>query len=234
MDEVYFQVPRIKQKEEECASASLLQVLKYFEDTKTSLEDIINYCGDHFKSRDWDYLLGCFALDHGYSARVHSRSLSIFDPTWFKLGVTPLIQKLRKQQEHTKKLEENFYGYKKLHSEVKSTICFLETGGEIDFSSISKDLIISYLNRMIPVIATFTAQLVYKLPKESDDGCDDIGGEPWKHTLVINGFEKNRFWVTDPSDFQPEPGYSINSNTLIDAIIRYDSNLLIVYNKKLS
>jgi hypothetical protein len=232
MDELYFPVPRIKQKEEECASAALLQVLKYFEDTKTSLEDIIDYCGEHFKFRDWDYLLGCFALDNGYSARVHSRSLSIFDSTWYDLDVGSLIQKLKKQQEHTRKLEETFCGYKKLHLEVQSAIRFLENGGEIDFSSISKDLIISYLNGKIPVIATFTAQLVYKLSKESDDGHDDVGGEPWKHTLVINGFKKNRFYVIDPANFQPEPKYSINSDTLIDAIIRYDSNLLIINNQR--
>jgi hypothetical protein len=234
MDELYFQVLRVKQKEEECASAALLQVLKYFGDTKTSLEDIIDYCGEHFKFRDWDYLLGCFALDNDYSARVHSRSLSIFDSTWYDLDVDSLIQKLKKQREYTQGLEETFYGYKKLHLEVQSAIRFLENGGEIDFSSISKNLIISYLNRKIPVIATFTAQLAYKLPKESDDECDDIGGEPWKHTLVINGFKKNRFYVTDPADFQPEPEYSVNSDTLIDAIIRYDSNLLIINNQRLS
>jgi len=90
------------------------------------------------------------------------------------------------------------------------------------------------LNRKIPVIATFTAQLVYKLPKESDKGYDDIEGEPWKHTLVINGFNKNQFYVTDPADFQPKPRYSINSDTLIDAIIRYDSNLLIINNQRFS
>ena len=94
-------------------------------------------------------------------------------------------------------------------------------------------MILSYLEREIPVIATFTAQLVYKLPKESDDGYDEIHGEPWKHTLVINGFEKNRFYVTDPAEFQLDPKYSINSATLIDAIIRYDSNLLIVTNNGL-
>lgn len=229
MDEIYFEVPRVKQSKEECASASLLQVLKFYGDTKTSLEDIIDFCGEHFKSRDWDYLLGCFALDNNYSARVHSRSLSIFDSTWYDLDKNSLIQKLKKQQEHIKKLEKVIYGYKKLGSEVISAIRFLEHDGEIDFSSISKDTIVSYLNRKVPVIATFTAQLVYKLTKESEEGCDDIGGEPWKHTLVINGFKKGRFYVTDPADFQSNPRYSINSDTLIDAIIRYDSNLLVIY-----
>ncbi len=233
MIKVYFNVPRIKQKEDECASASLLQVLQYYGDTKTTLDDIIDYCGEHFRFRDWDYLLGCFALDRSYYARIHTRSLSIFDSTWFNLDKESLIQKLKKQKEYFQGMEKEFYGYKKLYLETKSAIRFLEKGGDIDFSSISGKLILSYLERKIPVIATFTAQLVYKLPKESDEDYDEIHGEPWKHTLVINGFEKSRFYVTDPAEFQPDPKYSINSATLIDAIIRYDSNLLIVTNNRL-
>lgn len=231
---MFFEIPRVEQKEDECASAALLQVLKYFGDAKTSLEDIINYCGEHFRFRDWDYLLGCFAISKGYYVCIHSRSLSIFDPTWFDVDKTSLIEKLRKESKYFKEIKEEFPGYKKLHLEVESAISFIKKGGAINFSSFSKDLILSYLTKKIPVIATFTAQLVYKILRESDDGCDDIKGEPWKHTLVIDGFKNDRFYVTDPADFQDKPKYSINSNTLVDAIVRYDSNLLIVSNQRFS
>lgn len=58
--------------------------------------------------------------------------------------------------------------------------------------------------------------------------------KPWKHAVVINGFKKDRFYVTDPEDFQKEFRYSINANTLVDAIIRYDNNLLIISNQSFS
>lgn len=228
MKQINLNVPFIKQPEEECAPTALAQVLKYY-GTEPNLEEIIHSSKSVFKGREWDYMLGNYAISKGFNVKIHTRSLSIFDSTWFDLKKDALLLKLGEIISHYTLMEKKFIGYNKLLLEAHSATKFLKSGGIIDFSAFSKELIIDYLKKDIPVIATFTAQLLYKTKKEYKDEDNDTKGEPWKHTIVISGFLKNKFKIVDSAEFQPNGKYLVNINVFLDACIRYDSNLLVLY-----
>jgi hypothetical protein len=223
-------VPFILAENGECRSAALAQVLNYFGDPSSS-KDISNYCTKSTKFRDWDYLLGLYAISRGFNATIHTRSISIFDPTWFKICRSDLLVKLSKKVENLSDLSARAEGFKKFELEAKRVIEFLNAGGDLNFSPFSINCMNSYLDKKIPIITTFTGPLLYGLPKETFGQADDIGGDPWKHSLVISSYSKENFRVVDPSKIKGRR-YDVKADSLLDSMIRYDSNFLAVFPRK--
>jgi len=217
----------VMRSESDCRAICLKQVVDYC-GVKSELSDINSYCTDSRKFRDWDYFLGEYALQNGLAATVHTRALGIFDPTWFSLNKEDLIKKLELKKKELERLARTHPGFLKFELEASHAIKFLHMGGKIDFSPFSNSLIKTYLARGTPVIATITGQLVYDLPKERDSVDDDVSGDPWKHSVTIGGFDRRKYTVWDPSNVIDRRKYRINEDFLLDAVVRYDSNLLVV------
>ncbi len=227
MRNISLNIPHITQIGDECAPASFVSVMSYFGST-IDLEALIKKSSKSCKFRDWDYILGTLALKEGFDVTVHSRSLLIFDSTWFKLERINLMRNLRNQRSYLEEISKSLPGFKRLEIEAKCAYKFLDSGGKIDFSPISKNLITGYLKQNLPVIATFTSQLIFGIPKETSISKDPIRGEPWKHTVVIKGYRGDSFFVSDPARKGSTKEYPLQKDLLLDGIIRYDSNLVVI------
>jgi hypothetical protein len=217
--------------ESDCRSICLRKVLEYYKDF-VDLREVNQACNGTYKSRDWDYLLGKFALSRGFPTTIHTRSLTIFDPTWFDLEPAVLLKKVGLKRENLEELSKSYPGFNRFHSEAKAIEQFMESGGRLDFSPFSTELLDRYLLRNIPIICTMTGQLVYNSPKERQGKEDDLMGDPWNHSLILVGHSSKSYSVLDPSKVIGKSRYRIKKEFLLDAVIRYDNNIILVEPKK--
>lgn len=174
--------------------------------------------------------LGIDALKRGFSTRIISYNLMVFDPSWKSLSKEQLIVKLHKLYEARTS--------RKLRTAIKAYIKYLELGGEISFEMLNEDLLKKYINRNLPILTGVSATYLYDSKREYSVGnetvYDDIYGKPTGHFIVLQGYEKGKFRVADPytDKVRKEKYYSIDSQRLINSIllgvVTYDANLLII------
>lgn len=176
-------------------------------------------------------MLGDHALQRGYDAHIYTYNLNVFDPTWFKYSSRKMID-LLKQQIRSKRNK------RKLITECKAYIEFLEAGGKVKYAELNKDLIKSYLQKSIPILTGLSATYLYGTPREigETNKYNSIKGEPVGHFVVINGFDgKNDIvYLADPMNPNPLKSqyYNVKFDRLINSIllgiVTYDANLLII------
>ena len=222
-------IRRIRQPPNECEPTCLKQILDYFK-IDSDMEDLIKrISGDKFKWNNWDYNTGRVAIEHGLKVIVYTRSAGIIDPTWFSLSSEGLLSKLKEEYAYFEK--EEYVGLPSFKEDINAAIKFLETGGRIDFTPISKKLIAGLLKKEKPLIAGVSYTLLVNAPRERyfpEESCwkpDDIKGHPYGHVVVISGYKGNSFQIVDPWP-QAEDNYYVKGDILVDAILRNDSNLL--------
>lgn len=181
--------------------------------------------------------LGISALKRGFSARIFTYDLRIFDPTWFQLAPERLADKIHARFPY-------LTDAKRLHA-ARAYIRFLEMGGELCFDELTPALLKSIIDREHPILAGLSATYLYRYTRERWDPItrraidDDVRGEPTGHFVVVSGYEHwgRRLIVLDPFEQIPaEPGDEklvVDADRLTNAIllgdVTYDAVLLEVW-----
>lgn len=174
------------------------------------------------------------ALRRGYEATIYTYNLTVFDPTWFARGVD-LRERLRKQQEKKKdpRLQHATEGY----------LEFLELGGRLRLTDLSRTLLRGLLRRRLPILTGLSSTYLYRSAREfgPDDRPDDLRGEPAGHFVVLAGYDRKARNVLiidpyEPHPYGPRRGYWISIDRVLGAIllgiVTHDANLLVIHPPK--
>jgi hypothetical protein len=176
--------------------------------------------------------LGIDALSKGFSARIYSYDLKVFDPSWAGLPADALTGKLREQLKFKKG--------KKFRVGSEAYLRFLELGGEIAFDDLNPDLLDKAFDAGLPILTGLSATYLYGTRREYTDRFnkaheDDLRGGPVGHFVVLCGRHGGLVRVADPFYDNPMSHghfYDVPVQRLIRAIllgvITFDANLLVL------
>lgn len=223
-----------------CGPTCLHSVYRHFGD-QLSLDEVINQVHSLEDGGTLAVYLACHALRLGYTAKIYTYNLHVFDPTWFdpKHPVN-LTEKLAEQADHKKHS-------KKFQTATKAYLDYLQLGGEVKFSNLTPPLLKSLFNLGGPILTGLSSTYLYSCAREVDSGpkktiYDDVRGTPQGHFVVLTGYDKKkkRAQVADPYSDNPlkrSHYYSVPVMRLINAIllgiVTYDANLLILQPRKI-
>lgn len=214
-----------------CGATALHAVYGYFGDVQP-LQKVIDEVHQLEDGGTFAVLLGIHALMRGYHARLFSYNLAVFDPSWDGLSPEALQKKLIAQT----RIKDG----KKLHAACLAYARFLKEGGEIRFEDPTKELLRSYFDAKLPVLAGLSATYLYKSKREYADSkgrsvYHDLRGKPMGHFVVLRGMERKRVFVADPYHDNPMAEgrtYDVPVGRLINSImlgiVTYDANLLVL------
>ncbi|XOV93687.1 MAG: C39 family peptidase [Bacteroidota bacterium] len=220
---------RPQPNDETCGPTSLHAVYQYYDDL-ISLENVIDQVKSLKSGGTLGVMLGNHALKRGYSAKLITYDLQMFDPTWF-VGDISLEEKLKEQLE--------FKSGKKFKAATNAYLKFLHAGGEISFEELNSRLIKHLLEEGTPILTGLSATYLYNCSREipETNEYDDLKGKPAGHFVVIRGFDPERrlVYIADPLESNPiseTQYYLVGIRRLINAIllgvVTYDANLLVI------
>jgi hypothetical protein len=213
-----------------CGPTCLHAVYRYFDD-EVDLDRLISEVVPLETGGTLAVLLAMHALRRGYSATIYTYNLQLFDPTWFRPGVS-LAEQLEKQAAAKDDGTLRFA--------TQAYLEYLAMGGRVRFEELGPGLIRRLLSRRIPILTGLSATYLYETARESGVGeleYDDIRGRPTGHFVVLCGYDPNRneVLVADPLGDHPRFGshpYPVGMQRLLGAILlgvlTYDANLLIL------
>lgn len=213
-----------------CGPACLHAVYNYFGDDIT-LQKVMSEVVMLKQGGTLAVFLACHALRRGYSAKIYTYNLNVFDPTWFE-GDPEVIRGKLQEQMSFKKLP-------RLHEATGGYLEFLSLGGELRFEDLTSSLIRKYLKRSVPILTGLSSTYLYRSRREYGraDDWDDIRGEPAGHFVVLSGYNKEERTVTVADPFLPNP-YSQSHHYMISidrvlcsillGVLTYDANLLVI------
>ena len=234
-----------EQKPNECLPACLQAIFEYYQ-IKISEEEIIEKISKNsFKLYDWDFQAGKLIIEKGLKAEIYSNVTLIFDPSWYNISRKTLIKKVKKLIIFFKKRNENFekdpmkwgnffcpskWMAQQLVKEAETLLVFLKSGGTINFSPISKELIIKLIDLKTPVITHHNPTLLHRMKRRYNNQSDDIKGNTWGHAIIISGYTNDEFIINDPAGLTYEGSlvYKVNKDLLLESILRYNSQLLVI------
>ncbi len=211
-----------------CGPTCLHAVYRYFGDN----DDLGNLLHEVEMLADGGTLavyLANHALKRGYRADIYSYNLMVFDPTWEKLDIPQLKEKLIRQS-LIKKDE-------KLQVATRAYLEFFDLGGRLHLDDLTPSLVRSFLKRGIPIIAGLSATYLYHSPREFGQDYDDVRGETSGHFVVLCGYDAQKRSVRVADPLLPNPVaatnyYEVSMNRLVGAIflgvLSYDAKLLII------
>ena len=175
--------------------------------------------------------LGNHALQHGFSVRMFTWNLLVFDPTWFPAAPVELAAKLRDSlpRRHSPKLRQAIRAY----------IRFCEAGGGIAMEVLNGALLRRELRRNRPVLTGLSSTFLYRDMRSdpATNADDDLGGEAEGHFVLLTGYDRGArtVQIADPYPKTPladHSPYAVPMDRLINAILlgvlTYDANLLII------
>lgn len=213
-----------------CGPSCLHAVYRYYGDT-ISLDQVVKEVKHLESGGTLAVFLACHALRRGFSARIYTYNLSVFDPTWFSPGAGDIRAKLEAQKREKQSA--------KLHVATEGYLDFLSMGGQLRFEDLTTSLLRKYLKRGIPIITGLSATYLYRSAREigyaGQD--DDIRGEPAGHFVVLCGYnrEDRTVMVADPfsaNPFAAGHNYVVNIDRVLCAVLlgvlTHDANFLIV------
>ena len=176
--------------------------------------------------------LGCDALRNGFSARIYTYNVTVFDPSWFTEPDVDLRERLTLQRmaKTDRRVQNATEGY----------LDFLNLGGRIRLVNLSQHLLYGLLRRRIPLLTGLSSTFLYRSKREfgNDDQPDDIRGSPVGHFVVLAGWDerKRKVLVVDPYQphrYGPALQYWLSVDRVIAAIllgiVTHDANLLVIY-----
>lgn len=231
-------VLRYRQPEYECEPTCLKMTMEFLDkNRKFDLKEIIRDTKSELKYMDWDFKIGIAALKRDFKAKIITFSNDLFDPTWAKLSKNKIIEKLKKRLNFVLKYDKRDvregYIWWWYESSLKAAIGFLEKGGEVDLKPISKELIISYIKKNIPVITPLNGSIFYNRKRVYRGRYDDIRGEYFGHCVVTIGFRNDKFIIIDPGSLSNKTKgiIEIDSDILISIIISQADQIIIIERK---
>lgn len=213
-----------------CGPTCLCAVYHFFDD-EIPLSQVVRETPELEGGGTLGVHLACHALRRGYAATIYSYNLRIFDPSWFKLDMASIGERLR--QRAAVKTDS------KLRQAIAAYIQFIELGGRLRFSELTLSLVRRHLRDGLPVLAGLSATYLYHCPREiaRTNTYDDIRGDPSGHFVVICGYRRDtrRLLIADPLYDNPTYGgqlYHVSAERLTASILlgvlTYDANLIII------
>jgi Peptidase_C39 like family len=213
-----------------CGPTCLHALYRYFGD-HVPLEQVVAEVSMLESGGTLDVLLANHALKRGYTAKIFTYNVELFDPTWFASPEIDLAERLRLQMAHKNGT--------RLKVATEAYLEFLERGGRILYEDLTTALVRKYLAREIPILTGLSATYLYGSSRE--DGPtgkpDDIRGKPAGHFVVLCGYDRDTrdVLVADPLRKNPHSDtnqYTISIDRVLCAIllgiVTYDANLLII------
>jgi hypothetical protein len=181
-------------------------------------------------------MLALHALRRGYSARIYTYNLEVFDPSWLLPSPTggkrpDLAERLRAQIEVKRD--------PKLVRASRAYIDYLELGGDIRMRDLSRNLLRDSLKAGTPILTGLSATWLYRSAREMDDPMrdDDLRGLAQGHFVVLSGYDKDRRTVSVADPLQKNPVsssqyYDVDIDRLVTSILlgtyTSDANLLLL------
>lgn len=214
-----------------CGPTCLQAVYRYYGDN-LPLKRVIEETPQLEEGGTLAVYLACHALERGYTAKIYTYNLHMFDPTWFAPPLANLREKLQAQMKHKRA--------PKFRAACQAYIDFIEAGGRILFRDLTPSLIRGYLRQGIPILTGLNATYLYSCARERMVGMrsvyDDVAGDPSGHFVVLHGYNKKTkdIYVADPYALNPAQTqlYPVRVERLLCAImlgiVTYDANLLII------
>lgn len=213
-----------------CGPTCLHAVYNYFDDP-ISLHQVIEEVEALNEGGTLAVYLACHALRRGYSARIFTYNLHVFDPTWFIKPGVDLAEKLR--------LQAAAKGDPKLCHAIEGYLEYLRLGGRLSFRDLTAKLIREPLKKGRPIITGLSATYLYRNVREigPTNTEDDILGTPVGHFVVLCGYDKAQREILVADPMSPNPlsetqFYSESIERVLGAIflgvVTYDANLLII------
>lgn len=123
--------------------------------------------------------LACDALKRGFEATIYTFNLNLFDPTWFEDADTDIAAKLRERAARKRSAKFKFA--------VEGYCEFLERGGRLRFTDLTRGELRGMFRRGVPVIAGLNLTYLYRQARIAGphDDPDDVHGEPCGHFVVL-------------------------------------------------
>jgi hypothetical protein len=217
-----------------CGPTCLHSIYQYYHD-EISLKEVVSQVKSLKNGGTLAVMLGNHALQRGYKAKIFTYNLNVFDPSWFSLSQSKMIDNLKKQMRYK-------FRSKKLQVASKAYIKFIEAGGVVLQTELDEQLIKKFLKESTPMLTGLSATYLYGTPREipATNKFDSIKGEPVGHFVIINGYdeEADTVYLADPMHPNPLKSqyYSVTFDRLINSImlgiVTYDANLLVIEPKK--
>lgn len=219
-----------------CGPTCLHAIYRYYNDP-ISLSQVIREASNLKTGGTLAVFLACHALQRGYSAKIYTYNLHVFDPSWFSEENLP--DHIYKRLQAQAKAKNN----KRLRIATQGYLNFLQLGGELEFEDLTVSLIRKYLKKSIPILTGLSSTYLYRSVREyGTQGIDDdIKGRPTGHFVVLCGYDMTTrtVLVADPYLLNPVAGnhfYDIGIDRVIGAILlgvlTHDANFLIIQPKK--
>lgn len=217
-----------------CGPTCLAQIYRFYGHRKP-VDEVIAETPANPDGGTLAVYLGISALRNGFDATVYSYNLWVFDPTWFALERSTLLDKLGERLDvvSSRRLKRTISGY----------VDFLEQGGRVRFADLDEKLLAGLLAQRRPILTGLSATYLYRTAREYEDQYDDVRGDPVGHFVVVSGYypKTRRFLVRDPAThipFSRTGKYSVSVDRLIASIMlgvaTYDAVLLVVKPRKKS
>ncbi len=212
-----------------CGPTCLHAVYRYWGEDKT-LTEVIDRTRKLERGGTFAVFLACDALKRGYEATIYTYNLMVFDPTWFRSGVD-IADRLRRQRDAKTD--------RRLRLTTEGYLEFLELGGRLRLTDLSRPLIRGILRRNLPILTGLSSTFLYRSAREygPEDAPDDVRGAPGGHFVVMAGYNRRERTVLVADPYGPHPfgdahEYWINIDRVIGAvllgIVTHDANLLVI------
>jgi hypothetical protein len=214
-----------------CGPTCLQAIYRYFERDEPLKEVIARTRKLDQGGGTFAVFLACDALRQGFEATIYTYNLTVFDPTWFAPGMD-IPDRLRRQAKA--KANDN-----RLQHATEGYLEFLDLGGRLRFTDLSRLLIRGLLRRNLPILAGLSSTYLYRTSREygPHDIPDDIRGTPGGHFVVMAGYDRKARQVLIADPYAPHPygqshEYWINIDRVLAAvllgIVTHDANLLVL------
>ncbi len=224
-----------RQPDDTTCGPTCLQALYRFWNDEVPLEDLLDTVPMLAGGGTLAVLLGLHALRRGYTARLLTWNLQVFDPTWFELPREEIVARLdQRAKQHPSE---------RIRAACQACAEFARAGGDFELTDLTPGLLRRILRRGQPILTGLSSTYLYGEARErgSDNAPDDVLGDPAGHFVLLAGYtpKVQRVHVVDPlHPGAPEDRghYPVRIERLVGAIylgaLTHDANLLLLRPKR--
>jgi len=173
--------------------------------------------------------LSVHALRRGYEVDTWVCNVRQFDPTWFQQP-TDIGAKIRARATAKGLLSDPRYG-----PALRAIEAYVALGGGLHWGDLSPAVLARILGEGTPLLTGTDGTYLYQCIRDSEEGPDDVKGEPFGHFVVLCGYRARdeSISIADPLKDNPLHGskyYRASVHRVIGAIFlgvgSDDGNLL--------